>query len=248
MDRGSFNARIWAKLAAFRRAQGLLRPGDRVLAAVSGGPDSVCLAHYLSRLAGRLKLDVRLMHLHHGLRGRAADRDARLVRSLGAQLGLPAAVRRIPVARFTRDSGRSLEDAGRLLRYRALEAEARLRGCNKIATGHQLDDQAETLLLHLLRGTRLRGLGGIPPARNTSGVAGAPLLVRPLLCLTRGEVLEYLGYHGLRWASDRSNDSPRFTRNWVRHEVIPLLESRAPRLSERLSALAEDVRRTIAIP
>ena len=210
-----------------------------MLAAVSGGPDSVCLAHWLSVQARRKNLSVALVHVHHGLRKRAADRDAEFVRKLGKTLGLPVCVVRAPVLASAARRGLGLEEAGRLERYRALAARARRGRYSAVATGHQLDDQAETVLLHLLRGTSLEGLGGMPIKRP---LAPGVELIRPLLALTRDEVLLYLKRHGLSWRDDASNRDPRFTRNWVRRDVLPRLEKRAPGVKTRLAAIAAKVR------
>lgn len=231
--------RLLSKLAAFDRAERLLAPGDKVLAAVSGGPDSVCLAHHLGRLARRKGLSVVLVHMDHGLR-RSAARDAAFVAGLARKLGLPLVLRRLPVSRTAARERRSLEDAGRKLRYRTLASLARRLGARKVATGHHLDDLAETLILHLLRGTRAKGLAGIPPARRLEkGIT----LVRPLLALTRAEVLAYLEAFGLDWREDETNRSLEFTRNWVRHEALPFLEKKSPRLREHLAALSADIRK-----
>lgn len=239
MRRKEFAAKVWSKLVAFDKEQGLLAPGRRVLAAVSGGPDSVALAHFLAQMARRKGLTVALLHVHHGLRGRDADRDAASVLALGKNLGLAAAVVRADVRAAAARRGGGLEDAGRAERYRILAARARRGRFDAVATGHQLDDQAETVLLHLLRGTSLEGLGGIPPRR---ALAPGVELIRPLLPLTRAEVLAYLEVHGLQWREDATNRDPAFTRNWVRAEILPLLEARAPGVKERLSAIAERVR------
>jgi len=239
LNRKEFAARVWSKLMAFEAEQRFLTPGRKVLAAVSGGPDSVCLAHWLSVQARKKGLTVTLVHVHHGLRGRAADADARFVEKLGATLGLPVAVVRAPVRALAAARGLGLEEAGRKARYRALGEKARRGRFTAVATGHQLDDQAETVLLHLLRGTSLEGLGGIPARRPLRpGVE----LIRPLLPLTRDEVRLYLANHGLASREDASNADPRFTRNWVRREVLPLLEKRAPGVKERLAAIAAKVR------
>ena len=239
MNREAFAARVWSKLKAFERAHRLLPPGGRVLAAVSGGPDSVCLAHWLSVQARQKNLVVQLVHVHHGLRGRAADADARFVETLGAALGLRVTVVRAPVRALAAKRGLGLEEAGRKERYRVLGERARRGRFSAVATGHQLDDQAETVLLHLLRGTSLEGLGGIAPRRALRpGVE----VIRPLLPLTRAEVFLYLKRHGLKWREDASNADPKFTRNWVRREVLPLLERRAPGVKERLAAIAAKVR------
>lgn len=224
---------------AFEAEQARLKPGSRVLAAVSGGPDSVCLAHWLSVQARRKNLTVALVHVHHGLRGRAADRDARFVEELGKKLGLPATIVRAPVRAAAAKRGLGLEEAGRKLRYRALAARAKRGRFSAVATGHQLDDQAETVLLHLLRGTSLEGLGGIPVRR---ALAPGVELIRPLLPLTREEILLYLKKHDLKWREDASNHDPKFTRNWVRRDVLPLLEKRAPGVKDRLAQIAAKVR------
>lgn len=224
---------------AFEARHRFLSPGRRVLAAVSGGPDSVCLAHWLSVQARQQGLTVALVHIHHGLRGRAADADARFVQALGAALGLPVTVVKAPVRALAKARGLGLEEAGRKARYRALGERARRGRFTAVATGHQLDDQAETVLLHLLRGTSLEGLGGIAPRRELRpGVE----LIRPLLPLTRAEVTEYLKRHGLAARTDASNVDPKFTRNWVRREILPRLEKRAPGVKERLATIADKVR------
>lgn len=202
----------------------------------------MCLAHWLSVQARKKDLAVTLVHVHHGLRGRAADADAKFVERLGAGLGLPVSVIRAPVRALAAKRGLGLEEAGRKARYRALGEKARRGRFTAVATGHQLDDQAETVLLHLLRGTSLEGLGGIAPRRELiSGVE----LIRPLLPLTRAEVLLYLKRHELDWREDASNADPAFTRNWVRREVLPLLEKRAPGVKKRLAEMAARVRAAV---
>lgn len=240
MRRKEFAAQVWSKLLAFEKAEGLFQTGDRVLAAVSGGPDSVCLAHFLMTLGRRKGFSAALAHVHHGLRGAEADRDARFVGKLGREWGLPVSVVPVPVRAAARSRGAGIEEAARKLRYEALAKEARRLRCNKVATGHHLDDQAETVLLHLLRSSRLEALAGIAPKRPLSGKVS---LVRPLLPLRRDEVLAYLEIHRLSYRSDSSNRDTHFTRNWVRREVLPLLESRNPSIRERLAAFADQARR-----
>ena len=239
MRRKEFAARVWSKLVAFERAQELLPSGSRVLAAVSGGPDSVCLAHFLAQMARRKNLALELFHVNHGLRGREAERDADSVRALGRALGVPVRAAQARVRAVAKARGLGVEEAGRKERYRLLAARAKSGRFSLVAAGHHLDDQAETVLLHLLRGTSLEGLGGIAPKRELApGVA----LIRPLLPLTRAEVLLYLELHGLSFREDKTNRDEAFARNWVRAEVLPLLESRAPGVKERLSLIAAKVR------
>jgi tRNA(Ile)-lysidine synthase len=239
MRRKEFAARVWSKLLAFDRTEALLERGDRVLAAVSGGPDSVCLAHFLRTLGRRKGFSVVLAHVHHGLRGAEAERDARFVSALGRQWQLPVSVTSVPVRALALKRGQGIEDAARKLRYQALAQEARRLRCNKVATGHHLDDQAETVLLHLLRSSRLAALAGISPRRALSGKVS---LIRPLLPLRRGEILDYLQVHGLKHKRDSSNRDTHFTRNWVRKRVLPLLESRNPSIRERLAGFATQAR------
>lgn len=239
MRQKEFAARVWSKLVAFEKKLGLFQRGDRVLAAVSGGPDSVCLAHYLAQLGRRKGFALFLLHVHHGLRGKPADQDAESVRERAASLSVPVRIVGARVKERAAARGKGIEDAGRELRYAAIEREARRLGCNKAATGHHMDDQAETVLLHLLRGTRLSALGGIPPRRP---LAPGLDLVRPLLPLKKSEVLAYLEVHGLSFRLDRSNLSLDFTRNWLRRAILPALEARAPRVREHLAGIAEQVR------
>jgi tRNA(Ile)-lysidine synthase len=239
MRKKEFAARIWAKLVAGEKRLGFPKAGDRILAAVSGGPDSVCLAHYLTQAARRKGCAVTLIHIHHGLRGKEADKDAAFVKDLGAKLGLPVVLRRVRVAAHAAKRGKGLEDAGRDLRYKVFLREARRLGCRQVATGHHMDDQAETVLLNLLRGTRAEGLAGIPPRRP---LAARIEVLRPLLVLTRADILAYLKVQGLSHRTDRSNRSLTFTRNWMRRKVLPLLETKNPRIREHLAGISDQIR------
>ena len=232
-------------LASFCRRRALLLPADRVLASVSGGADSVCLAHWLAaqKARGRIR-GLRIVHFHHGLRD-AADSDADSVVKLARSLSVDCVVERLAVRAHARRERRSLEDAGRRLRYLALARLCREGGFNKAALGHHLDDQAETVLLHLLRGTRAEGLAGIPVSRPLAGSAAT--VIRPLMGITRAETEAYCRGHRLRWREDASNRDEAFSRNWVRRKLLPLLETRSPRIREHLAALAEDLERRLGV-
>ncbi len=216
---------------------------SRVLVAVSGGPDSLALLHALHALQGELALSLVVGHLNHRMRGPAGDADAAFVEAKARDLCLPTETGARDVAELSRRSGLSLEEAGRAARYRFFGRAARRTGCRIIATAHTADDRVETVLLHLLRGTGLDGLAGFPAARPLRPDRSSPMVVRPLFEVSRAEVLAYCAAHDLQPCHDSTNDSQRFLRNQVRHELLPLLESYSPAARRhllRLARLAEE--------
>ncbi|WP_373501567.1 tRNA lysidine(34) synthetase TilS [Desulfococcus sp.] len=197
---------------------GMLIPGDAVLAGVSGGPDSVALVHVLIRLADRFSLSMGIAHLNHCLRGEESDRDAQFVADLSRALGLPFYAGRKDIDRFRRESKLSPEEAARRARYEFFEETAVRHRFDKIALGHHADDNAELVLMNLLRGAGPVGISGIPPARDGR-------YVRPLLDLTRRRITEFLKENGIPFVTDSSNTDMRYTRNRIRHRLIPLLQN-----------------------
>lgn len=190
----------------------MLRGGEAVLVAVSGGSDSVALLDVLGVLRESLGLTLTVVHVHHGLRPEA-DAEAEGVRRLCERLGVACHVERVTVRRAPPWDG--LEAESRRARHAALERVARVIGAARIATGHTADDQAETVLMRLLQGAGPRGLGGIAPVRG--------LLIRPLIETRRPAIEEYLGGRGLTWAEDPSNRDVRFLRNRIRHDLLPFM-------------------------
>lgn len=205
-----------ADVAAYCRRERLLSEGDAVLCAVSGGADSTAMLLCLLALSEEFGLTVRAAHFNHALRGDESNRDEAFVRSLCARLGVPLAVDRADVAAYAAAHRLSVETAARTLRYRFLASLP----CDRLATAHTADDNAETVLQHLLRGSGLRGLGGIPPKSGK--------LIRPLLCVTHEQAEAYLLAAEQPWVEDSTNALPVCARNRLRAAVMPLLRAENP--------------------
>ena len=214
------------KLLAFLRAQSMVKPGDKVICAVSGGADSMALLWAMHLLKDKLEISLEAAHFNHNLRGGESDRDEAFVRDFCKSHGIVCHVGRGVV-----ESGdKGLEAAARDARYAYLHS---LSGI--IATAHTADDNAETLLMHLVRGTGLKGLGGITPK--------ADRLIRPMLTVTRQEVLDFLEAENIPYVTDSSNETDDFLRNRIRHHVMPMLKQENPSLGENLSLTALSLRR-----
>ena len=206
--------------------------GKRVLVAASGGADSTALALALKYLG----CEIALAHVHHGLRGKAADADARFVTALAEKIGAPFFFGRFDVRAEAKKTGESLEMAARRVRRDFLVATARREKIRHVATGHTADDQAETVLLRIARGTSVAGLAGIPYVSKQGGIA----FVRPLRDATRAQVVAFLKSRKQRWREDASNADDFALRNRVRHEILPLLEKRLnPGVRQALLRLAD---------
>ena len=217
------------KVLAYCRRWDMLPQGGTVLCALSGGLDSMTLLHILSILREETGFQVAAAHFHHGLRA-AADRDQEFVRDWCRRRGVPLACGRGDTLALARREGLSVEDAARKLRYAFLEEAAADMGADRTATAHHREDNAETLLLHLLRGAGTQGLGGIPPVRGR--------VVRPLLEVSRGEIEACAARNGIPHVEDETNGDAAYTRNRVRLEVLPLLEEISPGCAGRIAAAA----------
>lgn len=213
----------------------LLPRGASVLCAVSGGADSMCLLHLLKSMEEELGVRVFAAHFEHGLRGEESLRDMAFVEAWCRENEIPCAAERGDTRAYAKERGLCLEEAARELRYAFLERTADSFGCGLIATAHTADDNAETLLLNLIRGSGSRGLSGIPPRRGR--------IVRPLLDTSRAEVEAYLSEHGVPHAEDSSNADPAFSRNFLRREIMPRLREMNGALNETLGRTAELLRR-----
>jgi tRNA(Ile)-lysidine synthase len=245
----AFVHELTERLIQHIRRQELLAAGDRVGVAVSGGIDSVALLRLLLDARDELGIVLSVVHFNHMLRGAESDADQKFVDSLARQHGLEFFSESGDVARHASDEGAGTESAARELRYSYFQyvltdgsrQEARV-ALNKIVTAHTLDDQAETVLLRAIRGSGLRGLGGIFP-RIVGEEVGAGEIIRPLLSIRRRELERYLKELGQPWREDSSNSQTKFTRNRLRHRVLPLLENEFnPSVVENLGELAEIAR------
>ncbi len=214
------------------RRFGLLPPGTHVLCALSGGADSVCLTHLLATRAEELGITVTAAHFSHGLRPESADGERLLCRELCERLSIPLICGQGDTPAYARAHRMGAEEAARAVRWQFLEQAARDCGAHTVATGHHLEDSAETLLLNLMRGTGGKGLQGIPPKSGGR--------VRPLILLTKREILDYVAAHGLACAQDPTNLTGDNARARLRRQVLPLMEEMNPAALRHMAQTALD--------
>ncbi len=223
---------LFADFTAFAEKEALFSADTAVLCALSGGADSVTLLHLLQKAKAQgLLSEVCACHVHHGLRGENADRDEQFCKELCAAWGVPLTVKSVDVPAAVAQTGESVEQAARRLRYAVLNEVANGKW---IATAHTASDNAETVLLHLTRGSGLRGLSGISPKRDN--------LLRPLLFATRQQVEAYAAENGLSFVNDETNDDLDFSRNRIRAEVMPALKALNPKVETALLRLGASLR------
>ena len=204
------------KIRAYVEKYHMLEQSDIVIAGISGGADSVCLLFVLMDLQKEIGFQIRTVHVHHGLRGEAADADAAFVKELTEQYKIPCTIYYYDVELEAKKRKQSTEEAGREVRREAFQRERELYGGTKIALAHHSDDNAETFLMNLIRGSRLQGLGGMRPVSGN--------MIRPLLCVRRKEIEMYLEERQISYCTDTTNFENIYTRNKLRNCVIPYLE------------------------
>lgn len=219
-------------VSAFAHAHELWARGDRILAAVSGGPDSMALLLALHELAGVEGFSLYCAVVNHHLR-EEAEEEAGFVRQAAERLGIPCKILDVDVPSYRNVHGGSVETAARTLRYEALRKAAKTWGCRFIALAHHKDDQAETVLMHLLRGSGLKGLTGMQPRRDDC--------IRPLLCVSKADILQFLIAKGQSYCHDPTNDIPDTTRNRIRLELLPALTRYNPKIRDALCRTAESL-------
>ena len=209
-----------SKVFDYTKKHHMINQGDRIVVGVSGGADSVCLLYVLWRLSVEIGYSVIVVHVNHGIRGEAADDDEQYVKELCLRLGTPFYPFHIDVRSMAKEQGLSEEEAGRNARYQAFIQICKANKCNKIAVAHNKNDNAETILFHLLRGTGLKGLSGIEPKRKLKMTDGDVLLIRPLLHIERYEIENYLHNEGIEYRTDATNLTEDYTRNKIRNVIL----------------------------
>lgn len=221
---------IRRKVENFIIKEQMIEKGDRILLGVSGGADSVCLLCLLQDLSDKMGFSLGVLHIEHGIRGEESLRDAEFVRQLCREKELPFEQHSYDVPKLAKEEGLSEEEAGRKVRYAAFTEKMEKEGYRKTAVAHNLNDNAETMLFHLARGSALAGLSGIPAVRGK--------IIRPLLCLERREIEAYLAAIGQDYCQDRTNQELIYSRNRIRHQILPELEEINPKAVEHMGKTA----------
>lgn len=212
----------------------LIAEGDRVIVAVSGGVDSMVLLDLIARLRSSMKINVNAAHVNYGLRGRESNRDEEFVREMAARYDIPCDILQTRLC-----NADNLQNEARKVRYAFLTECAQKRAARCVATAHHRDDQAETVLIHLMRGAGLGGLGGMS---WSSELADGLRLVRPLLGIGRDEVAAYAAERSIRFVEDATNEETRYHRNAVRHTLLPMMEEFNPQIRDHLSNMSGRLR------
>jgi tRNA(Ile)-lysidine synthase len=209
-----------AKVTDFMFHNRMTEEGDRIAVGVSGGADSVCLLYVLKKLSRTGKFDLAAVHVNHRLRGAEADRDEQFVRALCRDWDIDFYLRSYDVGRLAKEEGLSEEEAGRKVRYLAFLEVCGQQGYNKVAVAHNKNDNAETFLFHLFRGTGMKGLSGIDPCRALPADFGEVTVIRPLLCVERREIEDYLNREGIAYQTDSTNLTEDYSRNKIRNKIL----------------------------
>ncbi len=223
---------ITEKVKKFINNEGLLQSGDSCLVALSGGADSVALLKILYELKKEYNLRLYSMHIHHGIRDEEAHRDAKFASELSESFGIECIIKYVNVPDYAKLNRLSIEEAARILRYEELQKQAKLKNA-KIATAHHLDDKAETFIMNLCRGSGLKGLGSIRAEREN--------IIRPLLALSKKEILDYIEKESLDYVTDSTNLEDIYTRNYIRHKVIPCMEKLNVCSQKHISAAGDEI-------
>lgn len=224
------------RIRAYAEKYHMIAEGDTVVAGVSGGADSVCLLLVLLELQREIPFTIRTVHVEHGIRGEASREDAVFVEDLCRKKEIPFIQYSYDVPQIAKERGMSEEETGRMLRYEAFEMEAGKFPRGKIAVAHNQNDSAETMLHHMIRGSHLAGLAGIAPVRGR--------IIRPLLCMSREEIEAYLRERNQDYRTDATNFETVYTRNRIRHEILPILQEINPSAISHMVRMGDALRET----
>jgi len=229
---------LYKKVEETIRRYGMLKKGDRVLVAVSGGPDSILLINALYAMSGRIGISLFAANLDHGIRGKASERDSRFVKKVSKRLNIRCINSKLRLNHSQLHGKLSIEEVLRQKRYEFFKTAAKRVRANTLATGHTLDDQAETVLMRVIQGSTIKGLGGIPPVGKNNGLK----VIRPLIETEKTEILKFLDESNIPYRIDGTNLKNQYFRNRLRNRVIPYLERYNPRLKRSLFFMAESLR------
>lgn len=208
------------KALDYIKVNNMIEKGDRIVIGVSGGADSVCLLYVLGEYCSEQDATLIVVHINHGIRGEEAARDENFVKDLCFEKGLEFIAFSYDVKKIAKEQGLSEEEAGRMVRYNAFLEICKKNKCNKIAIAHNKNDNAETVLFHLIRGSGLKGLTGIEPKRIIKTDFGEVTMIRPLLCIERGEIEDYLSQKGIMYQTDSTNNTDDYSRNKIRNKIL----------------------------
>lgn len=225
---------FFKKVTEYIEEFNMIESGDSIVVGVSGGGDSVCLFLILNELRKKKDFDLYAVHINHGIRGITATRDEIFAKELCEREGIPCNVYQLDVIERAKKDKETVEEAGRKARYEVFEREASKYQNGKIAVAHHVNDQAETVLFNMIRGSGLKGMGGILPVRNN--------IIRPLLCVTKEEILRYLDEDGEEYCTDETNEDDSYSRNCIRNNVIPGLEKVQPESVVHIARTAQELR------
>jgi len=235
-NRKKITLNFWNKIDRFIKENNLIKEKGNIIIALSGGPDSMALLHYF--LKKRKDLKIIACHLNHSIRGKKADKDANFVRKYCQKENIKLIEKKIDIPYIAKKNRENIEHIARKKRYEFLINTAIKEKAKLICTAHHLDDNAETILLNLLRGTNIKGLKGIPIKRKISNSIS---IIRPMLAVTKKEIFDYLKANEIKYRLDHTNEDEKYTRNWIRKKLIPMIEKKQPRFKEHLLNISKSL-------
>lgn len=246
MHAKSLTLKLWNRIIKNSEKYSLFKNNDKILLAVSGGPDSVFMLDFFAKHARKRKIKLLICHLNHMIRGKNADKDEDFVCKLGKVYKIETITKKINVPLIAKRKKISIEHASRTARYDFFLKVAKNKNFNLIATAHHSDDNIETILLNLIRGTEPKGLCGIPVRRILWKKGRKKIeIIRPLICISKKEIMKSLKLNKLPYRKDETNESEKYTRNWLRKNLIPLIEKKQPQFRLHLIELSHKLSKII---